>query len=191
MAALTFRRSEGSLTVVTLATELVLVDCVHLHARAALLVFEDGGMAIFTLKHARMQLMAEYRRRHISRWITEILFERCHDMALCALLRREGGLSVMTLAAKIPPVELVHRDVRGTPLHREEFRVTFVAAESPRVVLMRKGDRHRSIRKCKSRQVMAVVAGVFVQRHFFVRFDGMTLIAVDSEAKMLGMREFA
>jgi hypothetical protein len=191
MAALTFGHRKSRLPIVTFTAVFVLVKIVHLHARAALPVPEKRRMAAVASEHRGMQLMAEDRGRHVPSGIGEILLYRGEVMAFCTIPGREGYSAVMAAAAVFSLPHFLHRDVRRSFLHLEDFRVAFAATKSFLMIAMGISDRKPAGLVRKDRQIMAAAARVFVQRHFFMRHYDVTLIAMYPEAEMHGVREFA
>jgi hypothetical protein len=192
VAPLTFGNRERRLAVVAAAAEFVLIERIHLHARPAFFVFEDGGMAAAAFEHRSMDLMAEDGGGHVPRGVTEILLHDCrHFMALGAVFGGECRLSVMAFSAEVATIHGIHRYVRRAFFHLEDLRVTFAAAVFSCMVLVGEIHRHAGRGVRKRREVMAVIAGGLVEIHLLVRLYYMTLVAMDSEGDMLRMRELS
>ena len=92
----------------TTSAEFALVYVIHLHAGSAFFELEDRGMAVIASEHSRMELVAEDRRLLIAGRVRELFLECGHLMALCAVSRGKGFVTVMTITAGIALVHQVH-----------------------------------------------------------------------------------
>lgn len=137
MTSLAFARAESRLSVVAFPAVPVLINRIHLHARAAFFVFEYRGMTIIAVEHRGVERVAEDCRGHIAGGIFEIFFHSGHVMAFCAVLRGEGHGAVMTLSAIFTFVKVFHRHRGRSPLHLKSSRVALIAAEHIGMALMR------------------------------------------------------
>ena len=110
MAAITiFLDRKGSLTVVAGAAGLCLLHFGHRLSFILLGRQIEFDVAVAALKHARVQLMAEFYIPRIFHLEVHVL----HGMALRTFLRLEGSLPVMADAAGLPFLHLGHGDRFG------------------------------------------------------------------------------
>jgi hypothetical protein len=187
MAFLAFHRAERRLTVMTTAAEFALVNIIHLHSRSALFELKDSGVAVLAFQHRCVEFVTEDSRGLAAGRIREFLLKSGHLMALCAVCRGEGPLSVVTVSTGIALIHKVHGYPGSTFFHVEDFWMTFAAGKFLRMVLVCEGNRHPGTCEGKVCQLMATVTDILVQVRFLMGFYYMALVTVNSEAYMFCM----